>query len=149
VLVGVDGSGVSAAAIRFAYHEAVRLRVGLTAVHAVPPTREHPALRVPEDIVEHVEQQVFAAAMESRRVLVPGIDLEMKVMHGHPAQALIEASDAAELVVVGSRGHGGFTGMLLGSVSQSALQHATCPVAVVRPAAQRIRPGRGSARVVV
>jgi hypothetical protein len=54
-------------------------------------------------------------------------------VHSHPAQALIDESDGAELVVVGSHGRGGFTGMLLGSVSQAVLHHAACPVAVVHP----------------
>ena len=147
IVVGVDGSDVSAAAIRFAYHEAVRRRVGLLTVHAVPPTRQQSSLRVPPHVVEQVEEQLFAAAMESKRVLDPRVDLEMKVVHGHPAQALIDASDAAGLVVVGSRGHGGFAGMLVGSVSQAVLQHAACPVAVVHPdrarsALPRSRPGR-------
>jgi hypothetical protein len=71
--------------------------------------------------------------MESKRVLFPGIDVRTKLVHGHPAQALIDSSAGAELVVVGSRGRGGFAGMLLGSVSQAVLQHAACPVAVIRP----------------
>ncbi|MFG1905637.1 universal stress protein [Kribbella sp. NPDC048928] len=133
VVVGVDGSDVSAAAIRFAFQEAERRRVGITAVHAAMPTRQHPSLQVPADIVEQVDQQLFAAAMESERVLVPGIDVETKLVHSHPAQALIDEADGAELIVVGSRGRGGFTGMLLGSVSQAVLHHAPCPVAVVHP----------------
>ncbi|MFG1621813.1 universal stress protein [Kribbella sp. NPDC049227] len=133
VVVGVDGSEVSAAAIRFAFQEAARRRVGITAVHAAVPTRQHPSLRVPADIVEQVDRQLFAEAMDSRRILVPGIDVETKLVHSHPAQALIDESDGAELIVVGSRGRGGFTGMLLGSVSQAVLHHAACPVAVVHP----------------
>lgn len=133
VVVGVDGSDVSAAAIRFAFQEAERRRVGITAVHAAMRTRQHPSLQVPADIVEQVDQQLFAAAMESERVLVPGIDVETKLVHSHPAQALIDEADGAELIVVGSRGRGGFTGMLLGSVSQAVLHHAPCPVAVVHP----------------
>jgi nucleotide-binding universal stress UspA family protein len=133
VVVGVDGSEVSAAAIRFAYAEAVRRHVGVTAVHAVPPNRQHLPLRVPAHVAEQVEQQLFAAAMESKGVLLSGMDVEMKLVHAHPAQALIDESEAAELVVAGSHGHGGFAGMLLGSISQAVLQHAACPVAVVRP----------------
>jgi nucleotide-binding universal stress UspA family protein len=133
VVVGVDGSDVSAAAIRFAFQEAERRRVGITAVHAAMPARQHPSPYVPADIVEQVDQQLFAAAMESERVLVPGIDVETKLVHSHPAQALIDEADGAELIVVGSRGRGGFTGMLLGSVSQAVLHHAPCPVAVVHP----------------
>ncbi|TDO66462.1 nucleotide-binding universal stress UspA family protein [Kribbella sp. VKM Ac-2571] len=133
VVVGVDGSEVSAAAIRFAFQEAARRRVGITAVHAAMPTRQHPSLRVPADIVEQVDRQLFAEAMDSKQVLIPGIDVRMKLVHAHPAQALIDASAGAELIVVGSHGRGGFTGMLLGSVSQAVLHHAACPVAVVRP----------------
>ncbi|WP_083933631.1 universal stress protein [Kribbella catacumbae] len=133
VVVGVDGSEVSTAAIRFAFQEAARRRVGVTAVHAAMPTRQHPALVVPAEIVEQIEHQLFTEAMDSRRALFPGIDLEAKLVHSHPAQALIDESDGAELVVVGSHGRGGFAGMLLGSVSQAVLQHAACPVAVVHP----------------
>ncbi|WP_410790603.1 universal stress protein [Kribbella sp. C-35] len=133
VVVGVDGSDVSAAAIRFAFQEAARRRVGITAVHAAAPTRQHPSLRVPAEIVEQVDRQLFAEAMDSKRVLIPGIDVETKLVHSHPVQALLDEADGAELVVVGSRGRGGFTGMLLGSVSQAVLHHAACPVAVVHP----------------
>jgi nucleotide-binding universal stress UspA family protein len=97
------------------------------------PTRQHPSLHVPADIVEQVDRQLFAEAMESKRVLIPGIDVKTKLVHSHPVQALLDEADGAELIVVGSRGRGGFTGMLLGSVSQAVLHHAACPVAVVHP----------------
>ncbi|MET7280769.1 universal stress protein [Kribbella sp. NPDC005582] len=133
IIVGVDGSDVSAAAIRFAFQEAAHRRVGITAVHAAMPTRQHPSLRVPADIVEQVDRQLFAEAMDSERILVPGIDVETKLVHNHPVQALLDEADGAELLVVGSHGRGGFTGMLLGSVSQAVLHHGCCPVAVVHP----------------
>jgi nucleotide-binding universal stress UspA family protein len=133
VVVGVDGSEVSAAAIRFAFQEAARRRVGVTAVHAAMPTRQHPSLRVPADIVDQVDRQLFAEAMVNKRILIPGIDVKTKLVHSHPAQALLDEADGAELIVVGSRGRGGFTGMLLGSVSQAVLHHAACPVAVIHP----------------
>lgn len=70
------------------------------------------------------------------------------VVHGHPARALLDAASDAELLVVGSRGHGGFTGMLLGSVSHHLIAHAPCPVLAVhstgRPA-QRPPTGRDPA----
>jgi nucleotide-binding universal stress UspA family protein len=56
------------------------------------------------------------------------------VREGHPAQVLLDAGETAELLVVGNRGHGGFSGMLLGSVSQYLVTHAHCPVVVVRDA---------------
>ncbi|MDT7593071.1 MAG: hypothetical protein QOH45_2602, partial [Pseudonocardiales bacterium] len=63
-----------------------------------------------------------------------GVHLRKHVTQGHPAQVLLDASEGADLLVVGSRGHGGFTGMLLGSVSQYLVTHARCPVVVVRDA---------------
>jgi nucleotide-binding universal stress UspA family protein len=133
IVVGVDGSEISTAAIRFAFQQAARRHIGIIAVHAAMPTRQHPSLRVPAEIVDQIERHLFAEAMESKRVLFPAIDVQTKLVHGHAAQALIESSAGAELVVVGSHGRGGFAGMLLGSVSQAVLQHAACPVAVVRP----------------
>ena len=133
IVVGVDGSEVSAAAIRFAFQEAARRRVAITAVHAAMPTRQHPSLHVPTDIVEQVDWQLFAKAMASKRVLFPAMDVRTKLVHSHPVEALLDEADGAELIVVGSRGRGGFTGMLLGSVSQAVLHHAACPVAVVHP----------------
>jgi len=62
-----------------------------------------------------------------------GIEIEPRVVEDHPANTLVDLSAGEELLVVGSRGHGGFTGMLLGSVSQSVVHHARCPVVIVRP----------------
>ncbi|MEV0801574.1 universal stress protein [Kribbella sp. NPDC050281] len=133
IVVGVDGSEISSEAIRFACQQAARRHIGITAVHAAMTTRQHPSLRVPAEIVDQIDWQLLAEAMESKRVLFPGIEVRTKLVHGHPAQALIDSSAGAELIVVGSRGRGGFAGMLLGSISQAVLQHAVCPVAVVRP----------------
>ena len=55
------------------------------------------------------------------------------VAEGNPARALLDAAESADLLVVGSRGHGGFTGVLVGSVSQQCVHHATCPIVVVHP----------------
>jgi nucleotide-binding universal stress UspA family protein len=62
------------------------------------------------------------------------VTIEQRVVEGPAATALIEAAKGAELLVVGSRGHGGFTGLLLGSVSDQVANHAPCPVVIVRPA---------------
>lgn len=131
IVVGVDGSEVSTAAIRFAFQEAAGRHVGVTAVHATTPPRQHPSLRPPAVIVDQLELQLFDESLE--RFRVPGIDLRPKLRHGHPAQVLIEESVGAALVVVGSRGRDGFTDMLLGSVSQAVLRHGHSPVAVARP----------------
>ena len=60
------------------------------------------------------------------------MQVDRKVIYGHPAQALIDESRNADLLVVGSKGHGGFTGMILGSVSTHCVTHASCPVTVVK-----------------
>lgn len=133
IVVGIDGSEISSEAIRFAYQHASRRHIGITAVHAAMTTRQHPSLRVPADIVDQIDRQLLAEAIERMRVLFPGVDVQTKLVHGHPAQALIDSSAGAELIVVGSRGRGGFAGMLLGSVSHAVLQHAACSVAVIRP----------------
>lgn len=62
-----------------------------------------------------------------------GIDIERAVVEGAPAPALLEAAEGAALLVVGSRGRGGFTGLLLGSVSQQCAHHAPCPLVIVPP----------------
>jgi hypothetical protein len=62
------------------------------------------------------------------------VQILTRVLHGHPAHVLLDAASGAQLLVVGSRGHGAFAGMLLGSVSQHCVQHASCPVVVVPPA---------------
>ena len=71
----------------------------------------------------------FVADLDIRE---PAVDVRTSVEEGNPAQVLIERSKEADLIVLGSRGHGGFKGMLLGSVSQHLVAHAECPVVVVR-----------------
>jgi nucleotide-binding universal stress UspA family protein len=73
-----------------------------------------------EDVLEPVRQKH------------PGVAIESRVTEGHPAAVLVDASRGADLVVVGSRGHGEFAGMLLGSVSEHCVSNAHCPVVVLR-----------------
>lgn len=63
----------------------------------------------------------------------PSVEVSTEVPHGNPARHLVELSDRADLLVVSSRGRGGFRGMLLGSVSDQCVRHAACPVVVTRP----------------
>lgn len=141
IVVGVDGSEVSTAAVRFALQEAARRHVGVIAVHAAMEGRRHPSGGASAAIAERVEQQLFDESLD--KVRVSGIHLQAKLVHSRPVQALIDESADAELVVVGSHGRGGFAGMLLGSVSQAVLQHAGCPVAIVHP--RRATPDRVAA----
>lgn len=115
VVVGVDGTELSEAAIDFAFAEARDRGCGITLVHAV----------------EDDDRRAAAEAMLTS--LGAGYpDVRVVVPAGLASHALIEESAGARLVVVGSRGHGGLGGMLLGSVSQAVVHRAHCPVAVVR-----------------
>ncbi|WP_327640785.1 universal stress protein [Kribbella sp. NBC_00482] len=129
IVVGVDGSEISTAAVRFALQEAARRHVGVVAVHTTMARR--PSYGTPPAIADPVEQQLFDESLDHLRVR--GIPLQTKLMHSHPAQALIDESADADLVVVGSHGRGGVADELLGSVSHAVLHHAACPVAVVHP----------------
>lgn len=136
VLVGVDGSPANAAAIGFAFAEADLRHTRLIALH----TWTLPLAAITDDYpsdVEREEQQarlLVSEALAGWREKFPDVVVDERVVHEPSAQdALIEASTTASLAVVGSRGRGGFTGLLLGSVSQALLHHGHCPVAVVRP----------------
>ncbi|HSL58065.1 MAG TPA: universal stress protein [Acidimicrobiales bacterium] len=138
IVVGVDGSTNSRAALRWALDEAQRRGATVAAVAAwnfptyaytgvavAPPTAEiEQAAR--EGLAEAVREEVTAVAGEH-----PSVEITQVVLEGPPAATLIEASRDAELLVVGSRGLGGFRGLLLGSVSHQVSSHAHCPVVVV------------------
>jgi nucleotide-binding universal stress UspA family protein len=129
VVVGVDGTELSEAAIGFAFTEARDRGCGVTLVHAI----------------EHENER--AAAEEMLTSLSAGhTDVRTVVAAGVASRALIEESAGARLVVVGSRGHGGLGGMLLGSVSQAVVHRAHCPVAVVRANESAIRRGACATR---
>ncbi|MER7333827.1 MULTISPECIES: universal stress protein [unclassified Micromonospora] len=137
VLVGVDGSEPAELAVGYAADEAARRGVGLVLAHVRPPDGER---RVPDEVAGtgaagHAESaELLATAGAAVRGSHPGLAVEERVLRaGKPEQALVEASGAAALVVVGSRGRGGFAGMLLGSVSHALVQHAHCPVLVAHP----------------
>lgn len=87
----------------------------------------------PDKVAEHGLTEAVATAFGEDRPA----DLRALVRHGHPAKVLIDAGRDAEMLVVGSRGHGGFIGLLLGSVSTFCAVHASCPVVVVHPPAAR------------
>jgi nucleotide-binding universal stress UspA family protein len=133
VVVGVDGSASSINALRTAAAVATATGAELDAVTAW----EYPASygwvagavewRPDSDATGILTTAIDEAFVESKP---PG--LRCIVREGHPAKILIEASADAELLVVGSRGHGGFVGLLLGSVSAYCAEHAACPVLVAR-----------------
>ena len=134
VVVGLDGSPQSAAALAFAVEAAVARRVPLRAVRAWLDPAVPYVVTGPADWDEEVKRQqgLLSEQLVEWREKYPDLRVEPVLMQDRPAHALAQSTGGAQLVVVGSRGRGGLTGMLLGSVSQAMLQHAECPVAVVR-----------------
>jgi nucleotide-binding universal stress UspA family protein len=120
VVVGVDGSDAGGSALRFAAASAAERDAELIVVSAG------------QDAADPTARRTVDACVAFARAHRPGIEVIGRVVTGHPAGALVEASKDADVLVVGSRGAGGFRGMLLGSVSQTVLHHARCPVAIVR-----------------
>jgi nucleotide-binding universal stress UspA family protein len=85
----------------------------------------------PEDFRE-IAEKVIADTISNAPGPSGDVRVHARVVEGNAARVLLDAADGAKLLVVGSRGHGGFTEALLGSVSQHCVQHATCPVVVIR-----------------
>ena len=133
VVVGMDGSIEGAEALAFAYEAASARRVPLVAVHAWQDTVADRVSPPPGGQAAFQEENL-AEWLASWGTKFPDVAVQRVVARDRPASALLERSAGAQLVVVGSRGRGAFAGLVLGSVSQALLHHATCPVAVVRPA---------------
>jgi nucleotide-binding universal stress UspA family protein len=136
VVVGVDGSPGGEPALGLAFETAARNGAPVVAVHvwwAKPlETLRNRGEYVPAR-VEGAAGRLLATTVEPWRAKYPDVRLVEKLVHSlNPAEELIEDSADAGLVVVGSRGHGGFAGLLLGSVSRTVIQHAHCPVAIGR-----------------
>jgi nucleotide-binding universal stress UspA family protein len=143
IVVGVDQSAGAKAALRFALEEARLRRVTLRVVHAwqfgyIGATGLEGWLPAAGGDLEDFRRGAEAALNETLRdaaIDTNGLTIERRVEQGAAAEVLIEESQDAELLVVGSRGHGGFAQLLLGSVSQQCAQHAFCPVVIVRGSA--------------
>lgn len=139
VVVGVDGSAANAGAVDFAFEAAAMRDSALLAVHSY--TTWNTEVPIPDDptqpyaakpgALEDQEERLLAETLAGRTAKYPDVVVEPRSGRGPVRETLIEASRDAGLIVVGSRGRGGFTGMLLGSVSQAVLHHAHCPVVVV------------------
>jgi nucleotide-binding universal stress UspA family protein len=139
IIVGVDGSDQSRAALQWAYDEAAHHGASLTAIMSwEPPTLPmSPPFGSLSDADYPTQPRTEALALLDQLVADlddrrPDVDVRTSVEEGHAAEVLIERSKEADLLVVGSRGHGGFAGMLLGSVSQHLVAHSSCPVVVLR-----------------
>lgn len=140
LVVGIDGSAASKAALAWAIEEARLRGCGVVALHAWPFLvlgfggygGTVVPLLTPDDLEKLAHDTAHAAVDE-----VVGDDLSVpvtvRVVQGHPAGVLLDAGKTADLIVLGSEGHGAFTGMLLGSVSMQVVHHAPCAVTIVRP----------------
>jgi nucleotide-binding universal stress UspA family protein len=135
IVVGVDGSRGATHAVDWAARQAARTgsRLELTVVWEWPTTLGLSYMSVPNNYDPSDDAEaILGDAVKRALDIAPGIDVRPVALEGHPAPVLVERSRGAELLVVGNRGHGGFTGMLIGSVSQHCVTQAHCPVVVVR-----------------
>ena len=133
IVVGVDGSPSSKAALRWAVRQArlTGARVEAVAAWQLPTYYGWDLLPDSAD-VEGIAGSMLEEAIAGVATLAPGVRIQPMVRQGNAAQVLLDEANGAELLVVGSRGHGGFTEALLGSVGQHCVHHATCPVVVIR-----------------
>jgi nucleotide-binding universal stress UspA family protein len=134
IVVGVDGSDGSQAALDWAIDEAMRCDAELVLVHgwSYPYQGPRTGISEPRDDMRLDAMRTLEACAFRVREIAPALRCHSIISEQSPAKALIDAGKDADLVVVGSRGHGGFAALLLGSVSRTVLQHAQVPVAIVR-----------------
>lgn len=132
VLVGIDGSSASELATAIAFDEASRRNVGLIAVHAWSDAdvSEWPGIDWPA--TQSMAEEVLAERLAGWQEQYPDVQVSRAVVRDQPARQLVQRSEEAQLVVVGSRGRGGFAGMLVGSVGETVAQMARMPVIVAR-----------------
>lgn len=136
IVVGVDGSDRAQAALRWAMDEARLRHATVQAVHVWEPPLmggyPYTTSTFDPQSLEGRGRQVLDAAVDAVLDDADDVKVERVGVCGSPAAALIERTKDADLVVVGSRGLGGFAGLLLGSVSEQVARHAACPVVIVR-----------------
>lgn len=132
VLVGIDGSPASEAATELAFDEASRRGVDLVALHAWSDLSYSP-YEIADQSFEVQGNEILAERLAGWQERYPDVMVHRRVVTNRAAHWLVDASQQSQLVVVGSHGRGGYTGMLLGSVSTAVAHAAHCPVVVVRP----------------
>jgi nucleotide-binding universal stress UspA family protein len=137
VIVGVDGSPASDHAVRIAFEEAIARGAGVLAVRVYVPRSAGLGVDVSvpvEDPVQRREAELrdLTDDIAAWRDKYPDVPVSAVALDGHTAEVLIGLSSSAQLMVVGTRGHGGFAGLLLGSVGLQLLHHADCPVLIAR-----------------
>jgi nucleotide-binding universal stress UspA family protein len=141
IVVGVDGSGHSEHALEWAVRQAALQHAHLTVLTVNPVAKEpwtgnpmitgedHDRQAAAAHAAEEIVQKVISQAGGAKPA-----EVTVTAVNGQAAPALIAASQDADMVVVGSRGAGGFASLVLGSVSTQVVQHASCPVVVIPPA---------------
>jgi nucleotide-binding universal stress UspA family protein len=141
IVVGIDGSDESKEALRYALDEARVHRTAVLAVHAwpppvVPPDPLRPQLSAYPSLIEEMQQAaerlLEQVVDEVARDHGNGVRIERAAIEGQPVSALLETAREDDLLVVGSRGRGGFARLVLGSVSEQVSRHAPCPVLIHR-----------------
>ncbi|KAA5831291.1 universal stress protein [Saccharopolyspora hirsuta] len=133
VVVGLDGSDESVRALRWAANQ-VKEVGGI--VHAVmvwhQPVQFGYRLPTPDTELEQRARKSLDAAVDRIKGEFPSVDLRSRLIRGHVVDEMVGLSKQADLLVVGNKGHGAFTGMMVGSVALKLVHHAACPVVVVR-----------------
>jgi nucleotide-binding universal stress UspA family protein len=134
IVVGIDGSESSVGALHWAAQQAGLSGSALAVVMTWEwPTSFGIGAYFPDDYDPASDaHKMLDDAIEKLRGAYPDVTIRPIIVEGHPAPALVEASQGADLLVVGSRGRGGFSGMLLGSVSEYCAHHVPCPITIVR-----------------
>lgn len=134
IVVGIDGSSQSQTALQWAVRQAEKQNAVVRAiavwhqpVHFAATPRPFPDRQIAEAAQKALDDAVSAATKDA-----PDCEVETSVQRGHPPRVLLKAARDAEMLVLGYRGRGGVAGMLLGSVVLQCVQHATCPVVVIR-----------------
>ncbi|WP_062430362.1 universal stress protein [Herbidospora daliensis] len=133
IVVGVDGSAPALAAVEYAAQDAERRRAALRIVHVRPAAVLQGDLNA---VQERYHQDILSAAQQRAWECAPDLQISAKLAVGPPAERLREAARDADEIVIGSRGKGGFAGLILGSVGLSMVGHVPGPVVVVRKPAR-------------
>lgn len=137
IVCAVDGSDASATAAKWAANTAVKRGIPLRLVssYSMPQFLYAEGMVPPQELYEDLEAETLKKIEEATRIaveFVPGVDVSHQIEEGSPIDMLLDLSEQATMIVMGSRGLGGLSGMVMGSVSAAVVSHAACPVVVVR-----------------
>lgn len=137
IVLGVGHSAAASAALRSALEEARLRQAALGAVRAIDSFGTYPSLAIDFAAVHRAAEELIEDATTEVAAENEDVEIERRVIEGAPGAVLVDESRGADLLVVGSRGHGGFAGLLLGSVSQQCAHHAECPVVIIRAPSEK------------